>query len=384
MSSVGSSEGNIQLRKRSMAVSGKSTSAALRGRALVVAIANYSDVGSLPIAVLNDGRDIAGILGSPEHCGYDQADIRVLLDNEATLAAMRSALADLAAASAPSDIVVIYFSGHGAQIGGASAPRSALVPVDCTLSDLSATTLLEEEFSAAIKDIKAKRLAVFLDACHSGGAAGFKSIPSIGLQSLSYSEKSLDRLAQGTGRVLIASSRSSETSLILPSATNSVFTGHLLEALRGDGYSTGDGLIRIFDVFSYVSEMVRRGVPGRQHPIFKATDLEDNFPIALDRGGFKRTVKAGASEGAPWELLEAVLSELYPLGPLDQDIWARAGGDPSRLELTGTGRARWFTALRRLRQGGGGTEITRRRLINTALDEFPHHPRLTVLLNQPD
>ena len=39
----------------------------------------------------------------------------------------------------------------------------------------------------------------------------------------------------------------------------------------------------MFDVFNYVSEHVRRTIPS-QHPIFKANDLEENFPVALECG----------------------------------------------------------------------------------------------------
>ena len=73
------------------------------------------------------------------------------------------------------------------------------------------------------------------------------------------------------------------------------------------------------------------------------------------------------------------MSDLYPTGPTDQDIWARAGGDLSRLTLTGTGRANWFSALRTLQLGGGGHGIRIRTLLETALADFPHHFELTVL-----
>ena len=64
---------------------------------------------------------------------------------------------------------------------------------------------------------------------------------------------------------------------------------------------------------------------------------------------------------------------------MDQEIWARAGGDPSRLDLNGTGRAVWFRAMRSLRLGGGGAGIRRESLIAAALDDYPHHPVLTAL-----
>jgi hypothetical protein len=343
------------------------------------------EINPLPTAVLNDARDLATVLTSSQHCGYDPKGVRVLLDREATLSNLRDALAAVALASKPADSVVIFFSGHGALLGAASNPTSALLPVDCRRTNIGATSLSEGELSTALRAIKARRLVVLLDACHSGGAASFKTAtPSDGLPSLGYSEKALDRLAYGTGRVLIASSRASETSLVFPSSRNSLFTQHLLDVLRGQGQTRGDGLIRVFDVFNYVSENVRRAATDRQHPIFKASDLEDNFPIALDQGGSKRASTVGSpSLGAQtddWNRLEEILSDLYPSGPLEQEIWARAGGDPSRLPLSGTGRARWFSALRTLRQGGGGPNINKLSLIKTALDEYPHHRELATLL----
>ncbi|MER7005248.1 effector-associated domain EAD1-containing protein [Dactylosporangium sp. NPDC000555] len=73
------------------------------------------------------------------------------------------------------------------------------------------------------------------------------------------------------------------------------------------------------------------------------------------------------------------MADLYPAGPTDQDIWARAGGDVSRLKLSGTGRANWFAALRALRLGGGGHNINARSLLDSAISDFPHHPELTAL-----
>ena len=219
--------------------------------------------------------------------------------------------------------------------------------MDFDIRKPDATGLSETAFSSALQRISSERLLVLIDACHAGGVASFKASEQ-GEVRLGYSEKSLARLAEGTGRVLIASCRATEFSLVLGNARNSVFTSKLLEALRGEGPTSGDGVIRVFDVFNHVAEMVRRAVPGRQHPIFKASDLEDNFPVTLDGGGAKTILADTTSSIMPgtWEQLNRLMPDLYPLGPMDQEVWARAGGDPSRLHLSGTGRALWFKALR--------------------------------------
>lgn len=350
------------------------------GRALVIAVADYCKVNPLPASVVNDARDMHTTLTCPTHCGFDPDNVALLVDSDATLDAIRRELEVLVQRAKPDDTVVIFFSGHGARTGDTADAASALIPVDCDPANFSKTILHEVEFSSALARIQARRVVVFIDACHSSGSTSFKNLNETPV-ALGYSEKSLARLAEGAGRVLIASSRASEFSLVFGGARNSLFTEHLLNALRGVARTHGDGLIRVFEIFNHVAEQVRLAAPGRQHPIFKASDLEDNFPVALDRGGLK-SVMPDASHNVDlkiWRQLEGIFCDLYPAGPQDQDIWLRAGGDISRLRLTGTGRANWFTALRTMQQGGGGAEINQSSLIKTALEEFPHHQELIKL-----
>lgn len=130
-----------------------------------------------------------------------------------------------------------------------------------------------------------------------------------------------------------------------------------------------------------MSEMVRRQVPGQQHPVFEASDVEDDFPVALDLGGRISGPSPPTSVDRPdtWKQLEQIMPDLYPAGPMDQELWVRAGGDPSRLHLNETGRTAWFKALSTLRLGGGGTGIRKESLIRTSLEDYPHHPALSTL-----
>ena len=351
-----------------------------RGHAVVIGISNYQHIGVLPDAVLNDAHDLAVILTSHDYCGYEKRNLNLLIDGDATLDRIREALREMVNVTCPEDTALIFFSGHGAILNGSDGPMSAILPVDCDVSTLEDTCLGEPELSETLRSIPAQRLIVLIDACHAGGAISFKDQQPQGSLTLGYSEKSLGRLAQGVGRVLIASSRPSETSLVLDGERNSVFTRQLLEALSGQGCTSGDGLIRVFEIFNHIAKTVKYRVPGRQHPIFKASDLEDNFPVVLDRGGIKST-PFERKHGAPKEIREkllVIMSDLYPLGPTDQEIWNRAGGDLSRINLSGTGREKWYRALRALRQGGGGAGIKEESLIAAALEDFPHHPELAV------
>jgi hypothetical protein len=345
------------------------------GRALIIGVANYEEVRGLPGAVLNDACDIADLLKSPSHCGYPEQNVAILTDKEATLDGIRKVLADLAAIATADDTVSIFFSGHGARIGKGTDATSALVPYDCKRSNIGGTALGETELSRAIAAIKASRVIIIVDACHAGGTASLKSDLGGDIDE-GFDEKSLQQLARGTGRVVFASSRATETSLVLEGERNSVFTTAMLAGLKGAAPAARDGTIKVFDLFNYVSETVRRAVPGRQHPIFKASELEENFPVSLALGGTKSAAPEG---GDQCRELEKILADLFPVGPADQDIWFRAGGEISRLKLGGNGRAQWFAALRTLAQGGGGAAISRESLINAALEEFPHHRELKAL-----
>ena len=355
------------------------------GHAVVIGIANYQQINALPDSVLNDARDIAGVLTSHQYCGYRDQNVQLLLDGEATLQRIRNALRTIANVSGTEDTALIFFSGHGAVLGKPDNPMSAILPVDCDARTLGGTGLCEPEFSDALRNIRARRLIVLLDACYSGGASSFKDPKRPRSFTWGYSEKSLGRLTEGKGRVVIASSRPDETSLVLAGERNSVFSSQLLEALRGQGHTSGDGLIRVFDIFNHVSETVKRRVPGRQHPIFKASDLEDNFPVALDRGGTKTASPEtnGGTTKEIWERMVGIMSDLYPLGPVDQEIWCRAGGDLSRIRLSGTGRECWYRALQTLGRGGGGTGLHVTGLVAAALEDYPHHPELVAMRHSP-
>lgn len=258
--------------------------------------------------------------------------------------------------------------------------------VDTDLADIERTSISSDEFAQALSQIKAKRVLVFIDACHAGGSAVSKTLTDgKGHEFKSgYSSNTFAKLATGSGRALIASCRADEVSAVFSGARNSVFTTALLAGLQGAADKSGSGFIKLFDLFNYVVEEVPKQIPDEQHPIFKADNLELNFAIALSQGG-KKSASPSSSNGSlvhpqdPWAALESALVELYPFGPRDQEIWSRAGGDLSRLEFHSTGQAAWHSALRKLKQGGGGRSISFGALLKAALDDFANHPTLAAI-----
>ncbi len=258
-------------------------------QALVIGIANYQHINKLPPTVLKDAQDIKDLLIDPNHCGYPPDNVQLLLDSQATQAAMRHALTHLAKRSDKDSTVFLYISSHGGRIESGPHAGEYLLPVDADhTSDetLSQTAMSGAEFTEALRAIPARKAVVVFDCCHAGGIGQPKDAAAP-LIKTGLPESYYDALLAGRGRVILASSRDSEYSYVLPNAANSLFTQHLLAGLRG-GIPSDDGLIRIFDLFEYLQPRVTGDQP-KQHPMFKA-ELEENLAVALYRGGQKGVV----------------------------------------------------------------------------------------------
>jgi hypothetical protein len=257
--------------------------------ALVVGIANYQHINQLPETVLKDAQDIHDLLVDAQHCGYAAGSVQLLLDGQATQAALRQALADLAQRSNADSTVFLYISSHGGRLQSGKYAGEYLLPVDVLYASdksVAQTAISGDEFTAALRAIAARKVVVVFDCCHAAGIGQPKDATAPAVKS-GFSDQYYDALKAGRGRAILASSRSTESSYVLPGAENSLFTQHLLAGLQG-GIASDDGLIRIFDLFEYVQPRVTAD-QSKQHPIFKA-ELEENFPVALYLGGQKGVV----------------------------------------------------------------------------------------------
>src|SRR5271169_173709 len=89
--------------------------------ALVIGNAGYQSVPRLG----NPTKDAAAIAAALQRLGFT-----VRSETDVGFDAMRRALKDFAAVSAGADLAVIYYAGHGMEIGG----ENYLVPVDAKLA----------------------------------------------------------------------------------------------------------------------------------------------------------------------------------------------------------------------------------------------------------
>ena len=84
--------------------------------AVLVGIAEYRNIPSLPSTVSGDAIAIRDLLTDPQHCGYPPENVTVLLDGNATREAVLGALSELATRSDAQSSVLVYVSSHGARL----------------------------------------------------------------------------------------------------------------------------------------------------------------------------------------------------------------------------------------------------------------------------
>lgn len=364
------------------------------GRALLIGIGEgYCPSLQLSRMVRQDAEAVGRVLRDPEICGYPSAQVRLLLDEDATKSRIVTALQELARLSKPDDTVIIFFSGHGGRKDSAPDSSGYLCPADYVLGDPDGTGLGTDELTSLVQAIPAARVVLLLDACHAEAAGHMKAERDESKGMLAgLREPALEKLATGKGRVVIASCRESESSWTSAWRGNSLFTHFLLEGLQGQVPGPDDGTIRVLDLFTYLAEQVPANpVKGNvQHPVMR-TRMENNFPIALRKGGWFKSDAIGepvsidpqpvcpGTRAIDWPKLEKIMVQLYPTGPSHDEIWSRSGGDVAALSAAGNGRAAWHAALRILANGGGGAGIIWSKLLATALEDYPGNSELIAL-----
>ena len=340
-----------------------------RGYALVVTVDQNWDVSlsDLGHSVRADGDLIEEVLLDENVCGYGSDRVSRLKGTEASADNICASLDSLSKAITTDDPVFLYFSGHGDADSCDGSIGASLFPCDADVANCEnvlTSTVLTQAWNA----IRSKRKLAAVDACYSGGLRMVKA--SQGTQK-QLSRPQLGALSSGEGSVLISSSRASEPSLILGTDSTSLFTKHLADGLLGYGGHDPNGFIRVFDLFNYVAVEVRREAPD-QSPVYAAYHQDRNFPVAycMDANRHKtgNPLMELSTGDDPQQAIAALFSRLYPLGPTDQAIWERAGGDLSRLRLSGQGRTDWFRAIQLIHRGGG---VTIDMICREALTDFP-------------
>ena len=240
--------------------------------AVVVGIDNYPNIRPLKYAVA-DARSFYDLLVTVNQVPAE--NVYLLLNEQATLQALRSTLGTKLKNKAGSDdMVIIYFAGHGATERDVMSPdgdglEKYLLPYGADPDDLYASALPMREVAHIFHRIRSERLVFVADACYSG-ASGGRTVSTGGLRA-NISDRFLERLAGGKGKVIISASSANEVSVEKDELGHGVFTYYLVAGLKGPADTDKDGVITVDEAYRYVSKMVPAATGQEQHPVKKGS-----------------------------------------------------------------------------------------------------------------
>ena len=226
--------------------------------ALIIANSNFDDPKLSQLRTpLRDAEALAEVLGDPEIGNFD---VSLLVDEPE--GEVRRKIARLYAHRRRSDLLLLYYSGHGIRDEHGDLYLAAR---DTEMDLFDATALDAAYVRARIDKSGSQRKVVVLDCCHSGAFAGGKS-------GLGDSVGTEDAFAgSGYGRVILTASDALELAWEgdewLGAGRPSVFTHFLVEGLRtGEADLDDDGKISLDELYEYVYDKVMTSGHAKQTP----------------------------------------------------------------------------------------------------------------------
>lgn len=238
-------------------------------RALVIGIDNYANAPPLSYAV-NDANEVCRIL--TDELDFPATNITYLADAEATRdRILREYLRFTAEDIDVDERLLVFFAGHGCTRTGSRGEIGYLVPFDGASSDL-ATLIRWDDLTRNAELIRAKHILFIMDACYGGLALTRHLQPgSVRFLKDMMLRHSRQVLTAGKADEVVADAGG-------PIPDHSVFTGHLIEGLRGNAATT-DGVITASGLMAYVYGKVANDKNSNQTPHYGYFDGDGDFII---------------------------------------------------------------------------------------------------------
>jgi len=231
--------------------------------AFIVGVASYQYMPPLKYTD-DDAFRFNAFLQSRGGGAVPETQIKMLIDDHATMDTIISNMHELLARPDTADMLIVYLAGHG--------HRGAFLPADY---DGNQKIVSHDIITQALKRSKAKYKVCIVDACHSGSLYEGNSS---GFQSLQTYYDQLPRTGGGTA--LLLSSKSEETSLESSGLRQGVFSHYLLQGLRGSADKDRNSLVTIEELYEYVNANVKNYTSFKQTPILSG-NFDSNMILSV-------------------------------------------------------------------------------------------------------
>ncbi|NLX99187.1 MAG: hypothetical protein GXY83_23875 [Rhodopirellula sp.] len=237
---------------------------------LAVGISQYRDDRFNLQFADRDARDFADAWQDQQGGLYREVQRRVLLNDEATAAAVLDAMQWLIDSAEEDDVAMVFLSSHGVCDAN---QNYYLATHEIDTERIRSTALSWREVQGMILDLRCRRLLMFVDTCHGGAVAGTAPVLMDRMRDLSK---------QDVGAVLFASCAPQATSLEDPAWGHGAFTKAILDTFgspESDIDNPPDGLLSLTDLAHNLDKRVRQITDGRQAPVVGIPPTVTNFSV---------------------------------------------------------------------------------------------------------
>jgi hypothetical protein len=200
---------------------------------------------------VSDATTFASLIKTAAAPLYNNVNVTLLTESEATRAGILAALAAVGKQAKPDDTFIFYIASHGGV--NSNDGRFLLIPQDIT--DLSSWQTIEQgaitesSLISALAGIRAKDALLFIDTCYAGNV----------------SAASLANVGQETGRYIISASSSEQEALDSYNGHDGVLIYALREAFSGDAPHDEHGVVGALSLGEYISGEVGALARARNH-----------------------------------------------------------------------------------------------------------------------
>ncbi|MCB0547695.1 MAG: tetratricopeptide repeat protein [Phaeodactylibacter sp.] len=253
-------------------------SESIRTYAVVIGISEYQDNSIQDLGYAHkDAKEFADFLRSRAGGELSRRELKVLINEEATLARIQSELKWLAKKAGDGDQAIIYFAGHGDVETKNDEEKGYLLAYDTPYNNYRLNALgldyLNEQVVGELSQ-KGAKVVIITDACHSGALAGSnvngrqataaelmkRFSNEVRIMSCQPYELSLEKRALGGGR--------------------GVFSYYLIQGLKGRANQGRKDVVDLYELENFLQEKVRKETDKSQHPdIFGGLKKEALFLI---------------------------------------------------------------------------------------------------------
>lgn len=251
--------------------------------ALLVGAGTFQDSRITELqACRNDAQGLFEVLTDPRTGMFPRENVQLLLDDQATEQAISDALIELGRIAGPDDLVLVFFSGHGAVD---ESDRAYWVTYDTVIDRLRTTALRSSDIEEYLEEIETKRLVTLIDACYAAATVDVSKSKSLIKLDQIYPE------FDGEGRIAITASAGDQLSVVIPEGQPghgySAFAFHVIEGLSGAADAAGDsadGVVTADELWNYVKDRTQRTAKlanGEQQPRLLG-ELGSKFLLTID------------------------------------------------------------------------------------------------------